>query len=97
MEMSNTHIFYEDKGVQLGYSIVDNLVFSHAEVYGKFTPSKRKLISGKFEELKDTMRGEGYRTIFAWTPSPKFARNVCGTCDYVGTYYGKELLAWPLD
>jgi len=87
---------YEDDDVKMDFSLEGNeaLMFIHFLVKTKASKSVIKKSREIFKRFREEAAKMGYDAIYAYTPSPKFARICGGKFNTIDEIDGKELIVW---
>lgn len=97
--MSNLITAYEDDYVHAELEVKDGLMFFHTKVKRELNKGAIKVAREAFVHIKEEVAKAGYERLYAYTPSPHFARllgpgfNHIDTIEADRTY---EVIVWEL-
>lgn len=97
--MSNYVTAYEDAALRADINFQEGLPFFHVEVKRELGKADIRLAREAFGEIKKSLIGMGYETLFAYTPSRHFARLVGGGFIDIpvgGVEENMQLIVWEL-
>lgn len=97
--MSSFVTAYEDTALKADIDFQEGLPFFHVEVKRDLSKSDIKLAREAFSEIKRSLVGMGYETLFAYTPSRHFAKLVGGgfiDIPVQGADDNMQLIVWEL-